>query len=152
MSDRRFAARRAERDIPVQAANGEETDHPFVANYSKALPHNKFGEVDPTAYHLLRRALATESYEDFERIPLGDTRKLVNPQAGLSFDLEGPDGQALTIRPTPRIDSAENSAEAVKLYWMALVRDVLFTRFGDSEVVAEAATELSGLSDFRAPK
>jgi hypothetical protein len=161
MSDRRFAARdwrvRAaevefQRHAPVHTANGEETDHPFVANYSKGLPHNKFGEVDPAAYNLLRRALATGSSEDFERVPLADTRKLVNPQAGLAFDSEGPDSQALSIPPAPRIDSAQNSAEAVELYWMALCRDVLFTRFGDSELVAEAATELSGLEDFRAPK
>src|SRR3954471_3761396 len=124
MSDRRFAARDAriraaevefERDIPAQPANGEETDHPFVANYSKALPHNKFGEVEPAAYQLLRRALATGNNEDFERIPLGDTRKLTNPQSGASFDLQGPDAQALAIRPAPRIDSPENSAEAVEL-------------------------------------
>jgi hypothetical protein len=116
--DARIRAAEAEftQTVPDHPANGEETDHPFVANYSKALPHNKFGEVEPAAYHLLRRALATGSYEDFERIPLGDTRKLVNPQAGLSFDLQGPDAQALAIRPAPRIDSAENSAEAVELY------------------------------------
>ncbi|GAB2963852.1 vanadium-dependent haloperoxidase [Streptomyces pseudoechinosporeus] len=161
MSDRRFAAREAriraaeaefQRHVPVHAANGAETDHAFVANYSKALPHNKFGEVDPAAYHLLRRALATGSYEDFERIPLGGTRKLTNPQAGASFDLQGPDAQAVTVPPAPRIDSAQNSAEAVELYWMALCREVLFTRFGDSELIAEAAGELSGLADFRAPK
>lgn len=161
MSDRRFAARDAriraaeaefQRHAPVHTANGEETDHPFVCTYSKALPHNKYGEVDPAAYNLLRRALATGAYEDFERIPLGDTRKLVNPQAGGAFDPQGPDAQALAIPPAPRIDSAQNSAEAVELYWMALCRDVLFTRFGDSELVAEAATELSGLEDFRAPK
>ncbi|WP_240676944.1 vanadium-dependent haloperoxidase [Actinacidiphila soli] len=161
MSDRRFTARglrvaaaEAEfaRHVPQHASNGEESDHPFFANFSKALPHDKFGEVDPAAYGLLRRAAATARPEDFERIPLGGTRKLVNPQAGLAFDLEGPDPQALAIRPAPRIDSAENSAEMVELYWMALCRDVLFTRFDASELTAEAAAELSGLSDFRGPR
>ncbi|MET9431410.1 vanadium-dependent haloperoxidase [Streptomyces sp. NPDC003036] len=161
MSDRRFAARTVrvraaeaefQRPVPLHLANGEETDHPFVATYSKGLPHDKHGEVRPAAYHLLRRALTTGRYEDFERIPLGGTRKLTNPQSGLAFDLEGPDAQALAMPPAPRIDSARNSAEAVELYWMALCRDVLFTRFGDSEPVAEAAAELSGLTDFRAPK
>ncbi|WP_187645569.1 vanadium-dependent haloperoxidase [Streptomyces sp. TRM49041] len=160
MADRRFAARDArvraaeaqfQRPAPLHIANGEETDHPLFATYSKGLPHNKYGEVEPGAYRLLRRALATGSHEDFERIPLGDTRKLVNPQAGLSFDPQGPDAQALTMPPAPRIDSAEVSAEAVELYWMALCRDVLFTRFGDSEPVAEAASELSRMSDFRGP-
>jgi membrane-associated phospholipid phosphatase len=161
MTDRRFAARDARiraaeaefaRQVPQHLSNGEESDHPFVANYSKGLPHNEFGEVEPAAYGRLRRAAATMRSEDFERIPLAGRRPLVNPQAGLSFDLEGPDPQALAIRPAPRIDSAENSGEMIELYWMALLRDVPFTRFDTHDLAAEAATELTGLSDFRGPR
>src|SRR5439155_23708705 len=54
--------------------------------------------------------------------------------------------------PAPRIDSVQNSAEMVELYWMALLRDVPFTEFAAHELAAEAATELSRLSDFRGPK
>nr|MDT0662006.1 vanadium-dependent haloperoxidase [Micromonospora sp. DSM 115978] len=161
MTDRRVAARDARvraaeaefaRPVPQQISNGEESDHPFIANYSKGLPHNEFGEVEPAAYGLLRRATATMRSEDFERVPLGRTRPLVNPQAGLGFDLQGPDPQALTIRPAPRIDSAENSGEMIELYWMALLRDVPFTRFDTHDLASEAATELTGLSDFRGPR
>ncbi|WP_405541499.1 recombinase family protein [Streptomyces phaeochromogenes] len=41
------------------------------ANGSRTLPHNKYGEADSAANHLLRRALATGSFEDAERILLG---------------------------------------------------------------------------------
>jgi hypothetical protein len=161
MLDRRFAARETRiraaeaefvRQLPIQASNGEESDYPFVANYSKGLPHNRFGEVEPAAYNQLRRAAGTMRSEDFERIPLGGTRRFVNPQAGIAFDLAGPDAQSLAIRPAPRIDGPENSAEMVELYWMALCRDIPFTKFDTDDLIAEAAGELSGLSDFRGPR
>ncbi|MEV6236622.1 vanadium-dependent haloperoxidase [Lentzea sp. NPDC051838] len=145
----------ARRTAAQHVSNGEEEDYPNrIASYSKGLPHNDLGEVDPTAFDALRHALAVGEPELFERIPLGTTggRRLTNPQAGLAFDLEGADGQALTIRPAPRIDSAENSAEMVELYWQALLRDVPFTRYDSDPRVGEALEDLNDLSDFRGPK
>lgn len=162
MSDRRADAREQRvraaetevaRAVPEHRNNGEEADYAPIANYSKGLPHNEFGEADPKAYRLLRRAVATGREEDYERIPLGGERKLTNPRAGLSFDLEGPDPQALTVPPAPRIDQPRNSGEMAELYWMALCRDVPFTRFDGDPVVAEAADDLStGYSDLRVPR
>ncbi len=142
------------RPEPDQLSNGEETDYPYVANYGKGLPHDDAGEVEPEAYRALLRALATRRTEDFERLPLGvkSGRRLTNPQAGLAFDLEGPDGQSLAMPPAPRIDSAENSAEMVELYWMALARDVHFSGFHCDPIVADAVAELSGLPAFRGPR
>ncbi|ROP37531.1 vanadium-dependent haloperoxidase [Saccharothrix texasensis] len=137
---------------PEHADNGEEGDYPYVANYGKGLPHDEAGEVRPEAYNTLLRALSTGRNEDFERIPLGRGVKLTNPQAGLAFDLEGPDPQSLLLPPAPRIDSARNSAEAVELYWMALTRDVPFEQYDRHPLIAQAAQELSRLSDYRAPK
>ncbi|MGB7440565.1 MAG: vanadium-dependent haloperoxidase [Coleofasciculaceae cyanobacterium] len=79
-------------------------------------------------------------------------RRFVNPQAGLAFDLEGPDAQSLTVRPAPRIDEAENSCEAIELYWMALLRDVNFSDFSKDKLVARATKELSDCSVFFGPK
>jgi hypothetical protein len=162
MSDRRADAREQRvraaetefaRAVPEHRNNGEEADYAPIANYSKGLPHNEFGEADPSAYRLLRRAVATGQEEDYERIPLGGDRPLTNPRAGLSFDLEGPDAQALTMPPAPRIDQPWNSAEMAELYWMALCRDVPFTRFEGDPLVAEAAADLStAYSDLRAPR
>ncbi|SDD09891.1 vanadium-dependent haloperoxidase [Actinokineospora iranica] len=136
---------------PDHVNNGEEGDYPFVANFSKGLPHDDTGEVVPEAYNLLLRALTTGRAEDFERVPVGE-RKLVNPRAGLAFDLEGTDAQALLMPAAPRVDSARNSAEMVELYWMALCRDVPFTDFDTNPLAEQAAAELSRLSDYRAPK
>jgi hypothetical protein len=133
--------------------NGEEEDYPNrIANYSKALPHDNLGEVDPAAYDALLGALASGDKADFEAIPMGLGRTLTNPQAGLAFDLQGPDAWHLAIRPHPRIDSAEHSGEAAELYWMSLLRDVEFTGFDTDRMVAQAAREMSRFSDFRGPK
>src|SRR5215212_9075000 len=79
--------------------NNEENDYPnHIANYSKGLAHDPTtGEVDSTVYTTyetaLQNALSSRSSAPFDTIPLGvpNGRKLVNPSAGLSFDLEGPD-------------------------------------------------------------
>lgn len=160
------------RPHPPQVANGEEQEYvgpggrpSYVANYSKALPHNRFGEVEPAAYRSLRRALASGDPERFEQIRLGLPAtgvNLTNPQAGLAFDLEGPDARSLAMPPAPRIDGPEAAAEMAELYWMALLRDVSFTDYGTgddtdagpdstSEAAASLTEELSAFSGPREP-
>ena len=60
--------------------------------------------------------------------PLGGGEKLVNPLAGLAFDLEGTDSHQLAIPPFPSLASRDLADQAVELYWMALCRDVNFLR------------------------
>jgi hypothetical protein len=157
----------AQRVHPAQVPNADENQHRddvlpnvglnYIGNYSKGLRHPlPFGEVDRAAYRQLRYALASGDPQDFEQLTLGtplpNRRKLVNPQAGLAYDLEGPDAHALAMPPAPRIDSAEIAAEMAELYWMALLRDVNFTSYGANPNVTAAAASLSGFSDFRGPK
>ena len=122
----------------------------YIGNFSKGLPHDKFGEVDRAAYQSLLHAVNKET--DFDKIVLGGGRKLTNPQSGLATDQEGPDPKDLKILAAPSLDSAEEAAEGVELYWMALLRDVSFTDFAANPDVAAAATELSKLTDFTDPK
>jgi hypothetical protein len=148
---------------PEHQNNGEENDHPFIANYSKGLRHDDSGEVRQADYQKLLTAVTSGKPADFDAIPLGGTRKLTSPQAGMAYDLEGPDAQAvvtrqsagkhISIRPAPRIDSPENSAEMAELYWMALLRDVNFTAFATDTGVAKAANSLTlEFTDFKGPK
>lgn len=124
-----------------------------IGNYHKGLPHDEFGEVDPRAYQTLLDATdAPSPPADFQAIELGLGRKLVNPQSGLAEDLEGPDPEDLEMRSAPSVASAETAAEAVELYWMALLRDEPFAGFPDDPTVQQAAGELSRLSDFTGPK
>lgn len=153
-------------------SNGEEFEYrdaaglSYIANYSKGLPHDCMGEVDRIAYEAMLRALTSGGFGQFEQIPLGTTPgglKLVNPQAGLAFDLEGPDAQSLIMPPAPRIDGPENAGEMGELYWMAVCRDVNFheygtnagtdaSPFGTSRTGDAAASLNTEFSVFRGPK
>ncbi len=152
----RTTCARAARQRPFVAhlGNGDEFEVPhFAASYSKGLPHDALGHVDPRAYAALLRALETRDPSDFEAIPLGFGRKLTSPQAGLAFDLEGPDSHHVTIPPAPRFASAEEAAEMGELYWMALARDVHFEDYAFDATTQAAATDLTdSFSDFRGPR
>ena len=149
MSDRRTRARELRHEAADEAHdhhggehvnNGEEVEYGPVANFSKGLPHDAVGLVLPKAYAAMRKALASGEADDFEAIPLGTSggRKFTSPQAGLAFDLEGPDAHSLTLKPAPRLDSAENSSEMGELYWMAALRDVAFQSYSTNPTAASA--------------
>jgi len=142
-----------DRPLAEHLNNQDETDFPgWIGSYSKGLPHNSLGEVDPKAYQALLNALSRREPAEIAAVPLGGQRRLSWPEAGLAFDLTGPDAQALPLPPAPRIDGPEVAAEMSELYWMALLRDVHFQDFVHKAPILEAARELSMLSAFRGPK
>ena len=159
-----YAQRIAAADRMVRAGgalhdcNGDEALYPGrIGSFTKGLPHDPIGEVDGVAYQALLDALASGDPSDFELIPLGGARKLVNPQAGLAFDTEGNDPHQFTQPPAPAFASAWEAGEMIEVYWMALLRDVHVGAFGgpiaaSERLVRRAARELSELSDFRGPK
>ena len=65
------------------------------------------------------------------RDSLGASRGLTNPQAGLAFDMQGPDAHALVQPPAPAFASREQAAEISENYWMALLRDVPYSQYSD---------------------
>lgn len=138
----------------LHVCNGDEAAYEKrIGSYSKGLPHNSTtGEVQLFAYNSMLNALSSGVPSDFELIPLGGTRKLTNPQAGLAFDVEGYDPHQFVQPPAPAFASAEEAAEMVELYWMALLRDVNFTNYGSNALATAAAQELSALTGFKGPK
>lgn len=144
--------------VPQHRSNGDEERYPsWIGNFSKGLPHNSVGEVDRDAYRTLLAAVSSGDPDRFDDItlgtPEGDQRtKLVNPQAGLAFDMEGTDSHQLWIPPAPAFASAEEAGEIVENYWMAVTRDVHFEEYSTNPLALDAAAELSRMSDFRGPK
>jgi hypothetical protein len=63
----------------------------LFATYTKGFNHSQLGEVDLTQYRALTHALSTQLHSDFEKIPIGYGRKLVNIESAFTFDLEGGD-------------------------------------------------------------
>ncbi len=142
--------------IPAQRDNNDEERFPNrIGSFSKGLPHNERGEVDLNAYQSLLNALNSGQPQAFENIPLGggsNPRRLVNPQSGLAYDTQGADPRSFSIPPAPRFDSAEEAAEIVENYWMALLRDVPFDEYETHPLAQGAAEELSNLKSFQGPK
>jgi len=123
-----------------------------IGSYSKGLSHNVLGEVNLNAYRELLAALAGGDPGRFEAIPLGGSVKLTNPQAGYAFELEGADPHRIGIPAPPAFSSAWEASEMVEVYWQALTRDVAFINYSNDPLIAQAAIDLSAMSDFRGPK
>jgi hypothetical protein len=149
------AERTYEIEWPEHINNGEEKDYPYIANFSKALRHNKLGEVEKESYRSFLRAAESGRFEDWEKVEFGTFEephlRLFNPVAGLTFPLEGPDPFGLFMPPAPRIDSPEGAADIAENYWMALARDVYFGDFDSNQTIAKAAEDLSSFSGYFGP-
>ena len=144
-----------------------------LANYTKGLPHHeKDGLIcNPDDYQKFVRGIDSGDVRDFRDTPLGpkgsqpnspiewksqftqqgntDVRAWESAGAGLTFDLEGPDAQALAMPPAPTTNSAEFVAEVAEVYEMALLRDVPFTEFETNPDVAAAIERLNNLDWFQ---
>jgi hypothetical protein len=138
---------------PSQRSNGDERRYSnFIGNFSKSLPHDAFGIVDPAAYNALRRAMKSADPADFDAIPRGGVAKLSNPQSAFAFQTDGADSHHLGVRVPPALASAEEAGEMAEVYWLALTRDVPFANYDIDPTIAAAAADLSTFSDFRGPK
>ncbi|MFP2903542.1 hypothetical protein ACLESD_00395 [Pyxidicoccus sp. 3LFB2] len=135
--------------LPVHQNNLDEAIYApeRFANYSKGLPHNTLGEPNTVQYDALLQALLAGG--NTEGVVLGGERRFVNPQAGFSFVLAGPDSQAITMVPAPKFESDEVSGEMEELYWMSLVRDVRFDQYTSNATVAQAAARLGAVREYR---
>ena len=139
--------------VAQHPANGDEALYPEkVGTFTKTLPHNQLGEVDPDAYGALIDAIESGEKAAFEAIPQGGPVALTNPQAAYAFDLSAPDPYQLPLDPAPSLASPQAAAEMVEVYWHALLRDVGFDAYEGHPVVESALVDLSRLVDFRAPK
>ena len=151
----RVAAARAELAVPTppEITNGDEQRYSNrIGNFSKGLAHNNIGEVTPASYNSLLNAVHGGQPQQFEQIQLGGNTLLVDPQAGLAFDLEGTDSHQLAIGTPPAVASRAMADTMVESYWMCLCRDVNFTQYGNEPISQAAISELNSLPAFAGPK
>ena len=154
---REVCARNNEK-IPIapHPTNGDEARYTNkIGSDSRGLPHDKRGEVEQAAWQALYTACQSGDPADFEKIPLGGTRKLVNPVGTQAVSLSGINPTQIGIPPAPALASAERGGEAVEVYWQSLLRDVPLTELRDdtsNRDVLAATEELNKLADFRGPK
>ena len=163
-----FSYRKPEGDGPTR----EPSVPSLIANYTKGLPHDESGLlVRAQDYQTFVRGIDSGDVRDFRDTPLGPDERCCEgiPQwrsriarvgtaqrpglaqvrawesagAGQTFDLEGPDAQALTMPPAPTLTSPELATEMIEVYSMALLRDVPFAAFADKSEVYTAIERLN---------
>ena len=133
--------------------NGDDSLYPNrIGSFTKSMPHNELGEVDPAAYDTYLNAIASGDRALFDTIPTPGNITLRNIENIWSIDYLGPDSHSLTMPPAPAFASAEQAGEFVELYWQALTRDIPFADYGNHPDIQAAANDLSSMSDFRGPK
>jgi hypothetical protein len=136
-----------------QQKNGDQTLLNNIGSFTKGFEHSDLGLVDLNSFLTLTKSLISKKPDDFENIQLKGQRHLTNPQAGLSYDLEGKDSNSLVTPPPPSFSSDEMAGEIVENYWMALARDINFTNFTDSDpIIKEAIEDLNKRKVFKGPK
>jgi len=154
-ANKKFAAAQQHLDetiaLPPQLDNDDEWRYDkdrFYSSFSKTLPSNEFGEVEPAAFQALRRALRTGRQSHFNAIPLSDTaaRKLANPQAALKYEISALDSHATRINPSHKFRSAELAAEVGEVYWQAITRDMPFINYDVSPMINAAVNDLNSFS------
>lgn len=142
--------------IPPHPGNGDQQRYPNgIGSDTRGLPHNARGEVDPAAWRLANAAFTSRDPADFEKIPLGGTRKLVNPIGTLAVSLNGLNASQFGLPAAPTLASAARAAEAVEIYWQSLLREVPFAEYRDdtdNPEIRAAVDELNRIPEFRGPK
>lgn len=134
----------------------------YLACYTKGLEHcHKLGLVQaPGDYQQFIKGIDSGNPSDFADTPLGPQRNASGAPiwkshkakhadasvrawesqgAGNTYDLEGPDAQAVTMPPAPELGSDELTAEMAEVYAQALLRDVPFTLIRDDLSAKELA-------------
>jgi hypothetical protein len=147
-----------ERSHPTHRTNNEEENDDLkrLTNFRKGMPHSDEGVVEESDYDAFKKACESQSLDDFECLPIDSTvkvfRKWESPTAGAIYDLEGPDAQAVTMPPAPKLASDELASEMAEVYLMALLRDVPFTDFKTDPRAKCAAKALNDMPWFKSPK
>jgi hypothetical protein len=154
----RVAAAQANNKAPIlpHPTNGDEGRYPnYIGSDTRGLPHDARGEVDPAAFKASLKAYSSGDPALFEAIPLGGTRKQLNPIGTLAVSFEGLNPTQFAVPPAPALDGAVRAADAVELYWQSLLRDVPLTAFTDdtdNKNILAAVDELNKLSGFNGPR
>lgn len=134
---------------PTQAPNQDERLYQGkIANFSKGLPHNSLGEVDLVAYDRLLAALSSGRSADYETIPMGGSVKLANPQAALTFQLEGGDSHSYACPQFSPLASEALAGEMTEMYWHALTLDVPFSQYGLEPQTTAAVNDLKRFNNY----
>lgn len=154
---RESAARMAaDRPHPHHLSNGDEERYSaeqYAMSFSKGLDHCEETGLVKSAedFRAFRRAIDTGYADDFsEKVNASPqkNRKWEAPTAGVVYDLQGPDCQAVTMPPAPALGSLELSYEMAEVYELALLRDYPLSAFEEGKPDIQTSLDRLNQIDF----
>ncbi len=126
----------ADRPHPIHVANGDEQRYAsakYLMSFTKGLEHDMNGLlVRGEDFEAFRSAIDNGRIDAFSTdVPSAPTRqrRWEAPTAGVVFDLQGPDAQAVTMAPAPALGSVELAYELAEVYELAALRDEPLSTF-----------------------
>lgn len=133
-----------DRDHPQHTSNGDEQKYSgahYAMSFTKGLEHDPATGLvqDRGHFQAFRTAINDGHIDAFNnRVPVksflpdAGRRQWEAPTAGIVYDLEGPDAQAVTMPPAPALGTDELAFEMAEVYELALVRDEPFHAFDEN--------------------
>ncbi|MFO1342629.1 MAG: vanadium-dependent haloperoxidase [Burkholderiales bacterium] len=136
------AAAAAVAATPVGASSAAASRARGAASFCKTLKHDAAGNVAAGSMDAFEAATASGRIADWERLPVENEIRLVNPLAAYVWDKEPIAVDVIKLPAFPALDSERLAEEALELYWMALLRDVPLWDYDRSSLVRDAVAEL----------
>ncbi len=133
--------------------NGDEELYPTgMGSFTKTLIHDEFGQSTAATFQDFVSAIESGDRSRIEALPTNGVRPLADPIASFGINLLGNDPRTIPMPPVHALASERQAAEAIEVYWKALLRDVSFSQWESNQDVARAIEELTALDDFTAPR
>ncbi len=157
------------RPLITHTDNGDESLPKKLMSFTKGLPHDyETGLIkNEKDFEKFIEGICTGDPDIIRQTPLGiqaegkgrwksskgkkinKIRAWESAGAGLTFDLQGPDAQSVTMPPAPALGSKELAAEMAEVYCQAVLRDIPFSEFSTNPKVQECLDILNKFEYFR---
>jgi len=121
--------------------------------FSKSLPHDANGNVNKRQLFKLIESCRNGNIKQMNSVKIGGTLKLHSCSNVMTRELFGRFKPETLLGVPPRVTSRTAGAEMVDLYWRALTRDVLYSDWPTSPLIAAAIQDLNACgSAYKGPK
>ncbi|MBT9315154.1 vanadium-dependent haloperoxidase [Leptothoe spongobia] len=142
------------RQHPTHEANGDEQRYAhtnYAMSFTKGLQHDENTGLiaNKEDFEAFRQAIDEGFIDAFTaQVPVSPEKERAweAPTAGVVYELEGPDPQAVTMEPAPALGSDELAYEMAEVYELALLRDQPLTDFKSNTSNAAITSSLGRLN------
>lgn len=145
-----------EADSCEHADNGDETRYANkIGTDTKGLQHNDCGEIEPLAWKRHQQAIDKNRLSTSAKPTPGPESVPAVPWDSVNTNLSGALPCQIAVPPPPHLASSERAAEAIELYWQALLRDLPLHEFNANcrhPLVLAATSELTALAEYAGPR